>query len=185
MSNAGRKPIPTEIKIQHGTFRADQSLPDEIKIAPVSELPQPPEYMIGNDYAIKQWVLTTTELHKIGILVGIDLELLAIYCIEMATYIECKKLSKPLVIKARSGYQMPNPNISIGNKALGNALKIAPLFGITPSARTRIAAPKATTEDGWDKMLRQKKERMAQLIIHPMPQEAKQPKQLKQLPKAK
>ncbi|HWI67880.1 MAG TPA: P27 family phage terminase small subunit, partial [Nitrospiraceae bacterium] len=44
-----------------------------------------------------------------------------------------------MVVRAPSGYPMPNPYIAISNKSLGNCVKLWIELGLTPSARSRVS----------------------------------------------
>ena len=45
-----------------------------------------------------------------------------------------------MIVKAPSGYAMPNPWLAIQTKALAGCLKLWPELGLTPSSRTRVTA---------------------------------------------
>lgn len=139
----GRNKLPTELKILKGTLEKSRVLKDEMKPSTIKNLPYPPEWL--GDIAKKEWYVITKELHKLGMLTDLDLSILALYCNEIQTYIECNE-----ILKNKSRVQLfKNPDGSlkyasqssfqkIANDCLSKALKIATEFGLTPASRTRI-----------------------------------------------
>lgn len=78
----------------------------------------------------------------------VDLSLITTYCNEMALYIETETTLKTIgridEFYNEDGEltrRQSKPEQKIANDALNKALKIAVQFGLTPAARSRIAAP--------------------------------------------
>jgi P27 family predicted phage terminase small subunit len=61
-------------------------------------------------------------------------------CVEWAHYQKAITHRLPEIIKAPSGYAMPNPWIAIGNRALAALVKLWAELGLTPSSRSRVTA---------------------------------------------
>lgn len=145
MAKRGPKPKPLELHQRDGTHRKDRHIsPDQqVQVLPLTNVPPPPPYF--NQYAIVVYHTTAEELLAQGLLADIDVALFHSYCQEMGVYVEAQHElaagDKIITIK-KTGYQMPNPWIAVGNKALKNAKEIAVLFGITPSSRSSVTAAK-------------------------------------------
>lgn len=168
MSNAGRNPKPTALKIDQGTDRKDRVLENEVQPTTIIDTIPPDDL---DDLALAEWNYVVPELKRLGILTIVDLSIIKAYCLNMGRYFKSVKevaTEGEIMTIPKTGYKMPNPWIAIGNKALKNAIDIGVQYGFTPASRTRIAAPKPIEEDGWDKMLREKAERMAKLKVHPI-----------------
>lgn len=142
MGARGPKPKPSAILKKKGTFKQSRSAKNEYSPSLLEELPKPPTYF--NKYAKSEYLKTGAILLRDGLLANIDLSMFESYCMQMGIYMEAQFILKKegRVSKAKSGYLMPHPYVSIGNKALEQANKIAASFGISPSARTRVSATK-------------------------------------------
>ena len=137
----GRKPIPTEIKKQKGTFRKSRGV-DEIK-PELSLYPKPPEYL--TEHGLEVWSLTVPFLTGLKILTQVDEQLLGAYCNEMGRYNEIAakiKVNGILTKAPKNDYIMAHPLYARMKKSWKSATEIGVLFGITPSARTRVQAGK-------------------------------------------
>ena len=136
----GRKPIPTAIKEMKGTIEKSRILPNEMIVTINNEIPDAPEDL--NSEAQKLWNEVCHELKNNGLLANVDLGLVEAYCAELAQYKEAIrqiKRTSPL-IKSPSGYAMVSPWQTIRRQSLKAAMDLGQLFGVTPSARTRIGA---------------------------------------------
>lgn len=119
-----------------------------MKVKTVETLPQPPEWL--NDDGRAEWVSVTGELKTSGVLAYADFSIIAMYCNEIATYIDCQRQmqkagTRVMVIKDENGklkYAQQVPYQKIANDCVEKALKLAAEFGLTPSARTRIGSIK-------------------------------------------
>jgi P27 family predicted phage terminase small subunit len=134
----GNKPLPTAIKELRGTLEKSRILTNEMKVTINNDIPQAPEDL--NIEAKKIWNSVCHELKNNGILANVDLELVEAYCAELSQYKEAVrqiKKTSPL-IKSPSGYAMVSPWQTIRKQSLKAAMDLGQLFGVTPSARTRI-----------------------------------------------
>ena len=144
----GRKPLPTEVKRTRGTLQKCRTLENEMKVKTAETLPQPPEWL--NDDGRAEWVSVTGELKTSGVLAYADFSIIAMYCNEIATYIDCQRQmqkagTRVMVIKDENGklkYAQQVPYQKIAHDCVEKALKLAAEFGLTPSARTRIGSIK-------------------------------------------
>ena len=147
---AGRKPKPTHLKLVTGNPGKRKLNQNEPK--PVAKIPDVPEHL--SDDAKVEWGRVCQELFTLGLLTRLDRSMLASYCESWATWVDAVKQIKATgkVIKAPSGYPVPNPYIAIANRALDMIHKFASEFGMSPVARTRITVKNyGETEDGAEK----------------------------------
>jgi P27 family predicted phage terminase small subunit len=148
----GRPKLPTELKLLKGTLEKSRVLKDEMKPDNIVNIPYPPEWL--GDVAKKEWYAITKELHKLKMLTNLDLSMLAVYCNEIQTYIECQEMIKiktrVQIIKNPDG-TLKSQNQSayqrIANDSVMKAIKIASEFGLTPASRTRIGTAQIMDND--------------------------------------
>lgn len=141
----GRKPIPTAIKILKGTAEKSRINPNEYKPEPITQ-PIVSEFL-KTDYELKEWECITAQLISDGLLTGLDISIIEAYCIEMGKYKEAidKLTAEGKVLNGKKGLYL-NPYHLIAERSLDRALKIGVLFGVTPSARSRVSTtPKKKT----------------------------------------
>ncbi len=168
----GKHRLPTKVKELRGTLRPSRLIPNEMAMVLVQGVPEPPENL--PDRAKQEYYIITQALHDIGLLAGVDITALLIYCNEVATYcaedeevgrtiehIEITKdgieVEKELTIsnagiyfvKDRDGNRVPrkHPAIDVRNNALKNLISIGSMFGVTPAARTKISMPAKEKDD--------------------------------------
>ena len=111
-------------------------------------MPEPPPFITG--YAADEWWRTAPELHRLGLLTRIDVPALAAYCHafgqwRMAAELLAKMqandpIMNGMIIKTKYGDAAMNPLVSIVRKHAADVIRYASEFGLTPVARTRLAA---------------------------------------------
>ena len=94
------------------------------------------------------------ELHRIGLLTGVDRAALAAYCQAFGQWVEARRAIREmakanpstagLTIRTSNGNVIQNPLVGIANRAAADMVKYAVEFGMTPSARSRV---QATSDD--------------------------------------
>jgi len=141
----GRKPTPTHLKLVRGNpgkrrLNAAEPAPERVLPAP------PPE--LSADARI-EWDRIAGDLHRIGVLSGIDRAALAAYCQAYGRWIVAERaiakmaerdhLTEGLMIKTTNGNAVQNPLVGTANKAMADMVRYAAEFGMTPSARSRIS----------------------------------------------
>jgi len=104
-----------------------------------------PENLTGAE--VKIWHGLIPRLQDVGILTVTDLEMVVSYCIEYARYIECQRIIKKQGLTKMEAVgnkgeekEVPNVHLKISNEAIKNVMKLSIEFGMTPAARTRVAA---------------------------------------------
>jgi P27 family predicted phage terminase small subunit len=145
MSNTkGRKPLPTAQKQRQGTARKDRVLANEMQPTKVMAAGDPPQWL--NEEGRLEWLRIAPELSAAGVLAQTDLALLAAYCNEMGLYLAYEKaLHKGERIQTyyNEDGSVKHTQLSashrIAKEALTLALKLASEYGLTPSARSKVA----------------------------------------------
>jgi P27 family predicted phage terminase small subunit len=111
-------------------------------------VPEPPPFIRG--YAADEWWTVAVELHNMGVLSRIDQAPLAAYCHAygqwrmaaetLARMEDNDPQMKGLLHRTKYGDVTANPMVSIVRKAAADMVRYAAEFGLTPAARSRIAA---------------------------------------------
>lgn len=145
MPPRGPKTKPTKLKLLTGTARAHRLNPHEPQ--PVVARPDAPEHL--TDAAREEWERVVVELLAQGILTHLDRAALAAYCqaygrwsaaeTALARMAARDAVTDGLIVKTRSGNLIQNPLVGAANKAMADMVRYAAEFGMTPSARTRVA----------------------------------------------
>lgn len=143
---AGPRPAPTKLRMLKGN--PGKRPYNEKEPKPKIELPDPPEHL--NEDAQTEWNRIGPELVKLGIMSSLDTVALAAYCEIYARWVEAgtKLKETGLIVKAKNGYPLQNPYLSIQNTCLLQMRTFLCEFGMTPSSRTKIKAnPPTNSED--------------------------------------
>jgi P27 family predicted phage terminase small subunit len=149
---AGRKPIPTSLKILRGN--PGRRRLNALEPKPGTAIPDPPEHLTED--ALVEWVRITKQLEPLGLVSFLDRAALAAYCQaygrwacaerELKTYAE-KSGMGGLLYKTKSGNVIPSPLLGAANKAMADMVRYATEFGLTPSARVRVRGEKTAQEE--------------------------------------
>lgn len=146
---AGRKPKPAHLRVIEGKpgHRPIRMGPQ----AAGSAMPDPPDHL--NEIAREEWARVADGLHAIRLLETVDRAALAAYCQAYARWVQAERgiavmaqadqLTGGLMIKTSKGNAIQNPLVGTANKAAADVIRYAAEFGMTPSARVRLAVPGA------------------------------------------
>ena len=149
---AGRKPLPTQLKLVKGTARPHRMNPAEPQ--PSVAVPHPPEHLDAE--AAAKFADMATLLARHGVMTELDAGALARYVVIWRRWLEAEAEVKRRgpVVKTAGGNIIQNPFLAVANKCLAQLGQIESEFGLTPSSRTRIrmAAP-AETRDPFEDFL--------------------------------
>jgi P27 family predicted phage terminase small subunit len=131
----GRKPVPTSVKRQRGTYRPDRDHgPDPLE--PAAMAVQLPAELEGDARAVREWQRLAPILIEARQITEADRSALIAYCLEWSRYIKASRNA------ARENYRATNGRhsvwFSVQRHALTACLKLSAELGLTPSARTRI-----------------------------------------------
>ena len=150
----GTKPKPTHLKLIEGN-RGKRPLNRKEAAVPAA-LPVPPPHLTAD--ALEEWNRVAIWLHRIGLLSEVDRAALAAYAQAYGRWVQAERaiakmaekdqLTGGLMIKTSNGNAIQNPLVGTANKAAADMMRYAAEFGMTPSARSRIAA--TPPEEGSD-----------------------------------
>lgn len=152
---AGRRPIPTKLKLLRGNPGKRRLLKGEPQ--PRNEMPEPPDFL--GAVALAKWHSLAPELHRLGVLTILDATLLGLYCAMYARWrqaqegLECEGLTTCTA----EGRRLVSPYFQIGKDAFNMMCKLAVEFGLTPASRPKLARGEATPDDPLEVFLRNKK----------------------------
>lgn len=137
----GKTPTPTALKLLRGNPGKRPPAPNEPK--PAGWVGDPPTDVVGE--GLTEWRRLQPILEGLGLLTSADRSAFVNYCRAWGRMLEAEsQLAKlGLVVKAPSGYPLPNPYLSIQNKAYRQCFDFWLQYGMTPAARTRIQAEPA------------------------------------------
>jgi P27 family predicted phage terminase small subunit len=154
----GGRPIPTKLKLLRGNRGHDTKqklgLGYEIEPELVAVIPEPPMFL--DAYAVDEWHRVAHELYHLQLLAGVDVQSLAAYCQCYARWRVAEEvladmarrdpLTHGLLVKGGDAQPVQNPLIRIADRAMQQMVRYAAEFGLTPSARARIAASAALAD---------------------------------------
>lgn len=142
---AGRKPLPSNLKVLKGTARKGRENPDEPK--PNPGIPQPPAHL--GRYALMEWGRIVPELQLMGLITNVDMAALAAYCQCFDRWVRAESdIDKNgMMVETTNGNIIQSPSVGIANTALTLMHRYLTEFGMTPSSRSRISAPKKDEKD--------------------------------------
>ena len=149
---AGRKPLPTNIKLLRGN--PGKRPLNEREPEPKAKLPRAPEHL--NDEAKREWRRMAHTLYDLGLLTEIDRAALAAYCVAWGRWVEAEKnLQKygTVMMSPEKGWPVQSPYLSIANRAMEQMQKFMVEFGMTPSSRSRVKAVEHNEKDAFEEFL--------------------------------
>jgi len=143
----GPKPTPTAVLNLRGSWRGKSRKGEP---QPESAIPDPPAVVTGR--ALEEWNRMSPILHATGCLTLADVAIFTIYCQAYADWQDALEqiiATGGPIVRAPTGFAMPNPYLTIRNQAAKHLLSSAAELGLSPSARTRIKAePAKNTSSG-------------------------------------
>ena len=139
----GPKPLPTQLKLARGSRRVT----DHLEPKPQVVRPTRPAHLSRT--ARSEWDRIAPELERLGLLTKLDRAALAAYCQAYGRWVMAEKEAAVhgLVVKTKDGNLIQNPYLSIANKAMRQMHEFLVEFGMSPSARTRVAVTPRTDPD--------------------------------------
>lgn len=152
MATRGMRPKPTHLKLIEGN-PGGRKLGREPK--PRQITPNPPEELDAD--AREEWDRMATALDRLGLLTEIDRSAFIAYCQAYGRWANAQRSLKAMALKDPTGAQaqiirttagnwIQNPLIGIANKAARDLVNFATEFGMTPSARARLAIADAGSD---------------------------------------
>jgi len=141
---AGRKRVPTKLKVLKGTYREDRSIKDEI--FPDPNIPEAPDFL--SKEALIEWGRITVQLSKLNLLTEIDMAALALYCQAWGRIVKYEKVvaEKGELYKTQNGNVQLSPAMWVVNKAYEQVYKFLSEFGMSPAARAKVSVNDANKQ---------------------------------------
>ena|SRR5215475_2418606 len=140
------RPIPLSLKVLRGNPGHQRLRPEPMPtISPA--VPEPPEYL--PELAREAWHFLAKELYRLNLLTIVDLHAFAAYCQAYARWraAEDELKAEGLTMNGRFG-RVQNPLVGIAEHASRDMVRFGAEFGLTPSARTRIATGRVEGRPG-------------------------------------
>lgn len=137
----GRKPKPSAQRKLEGNPGRRPLNTREPELPPMDvHAETPPAELADNVVASAEWTRLLPLLRRARAITDGDRGSLLALCQQWAVYLAAaQRVARGgMVVKAPSGYPMPNPYIAIANKSLGNCIKLWVELGLTPSSRSRV-----------------------------------------------
>ena len=134
----GRKALPGNLHVLHGTHRADRH-GGGLAVQIVN--PDPPAGM--PEAATAEWRRIAPILSKYRLLSDLDTVALEAYCRVYARWLQAERaldLEDSLVFRTSTGYEAQNAHLSIINSCLKQMQSLMAEFGMTPATRERLKA---------------------------------------------
>lgn len=157
MTRRGRPPKPTNLKVLEGNPGKRPLSVNEPKPKPIP--PKCPAWMAPEGK--KLWKRLMPELERLGLMTIVDGAAFEAVCQNYATWVKCEKhlkkygLTMKLYTKARDEYEIPRPEVAIGQKALKSVHTFMTEFGLTPASRVKLGTkPGGEEEDPMEALLR-------------------------------
>lgn len=154
MTFRGGKPVPSAIKQVLGNPGRRPISTAEPR--PTMPRPAAPEFL--NAEGAAEWDRISAELAGMGLLSGLDRGGLGAVCQAYGRWVQAevalakmKNEADGLIIRTKSGNMIQNPLVGVANKAMSDYMRFAAEFGMTPSARTRIAVGEGDEPDPIDR----------------------------------
>lgn len=149
---AGRKPLPTHLKLVKGTARPHRLNKDEPK--PTVAMPEPPSHL--DERAKAKFASMAEMLARHGVMTELDAGALSRYVVVWCRWIDAEAEIKRRgpVVKTEGGNIIQNPFLAVANKCLLQMAQLESEFGLTPSSRSRIRMAEPTeTVDPFEEFL--------------------------------
>ena len=158
MAKPGPQPVPSEMKRLKGNPGHRPISDDEPKPLVSPGVPDPPDWI--ESYAKDIWGVLAPELHRRGLLTGLDLTTWAAYCQSYARWRTAEEWlsehDETIELRDRKNKVRNVIRASAcqtSREALADMNRFGSQFGLSPSARTSIhAAPTAKTVNKFKKL---------------------------------
>jgi len=145
MAQRGPKTKPTRLKVLSGTARKHRLNAREPQ--PGIARPEAPDHL--TPAARLEWDRVIEQTVTMGIMTELDRGALAAYCQAYGRWVSAETalagmadrdaVTHGLIIRTKAGNAIQNPLVGAANKAMADMVRYAAEFGLTPSARARVA----------------------------------------------
>lgn len=156
---SGPAPTPQAIKALKG-FPRHESNAKRHKKEPKfhrGALPPPPGDIQGK--AREEWLRISAELHNLGLLTSVDINLFGAYCNAYAIWIEAREKMatgdglNEFTLTTDKGNIIFNPLYNIARQAALDMVRFGSEFGFGPASRARVAQVEAGEQDEFSGLL--------------------------------
>jgi P27 family predicted phage terminase small subunit len=132
--------MPQTLRLLNGDTHKDRYNDAEPK-APEGKM-EPPFDL--SDEVRKIWVSRLALLEQMDLATPADIDSWRAYCEAVVIHEKASRalVGQPVLIKGLSGFLVKNPALQIQRDAALTVLRFAQQFGLTPSARSTVRAPK-------------------------------------------
>jgi P27 family predicted phage terminase small subunit len=139
---AGRKPLPTHLKLVKGTARPHRLNNNELK--PPLVVPEPPDHL--DERAKEKFIGMAGMLARYGVMTELDAGAVSRYAIVWCRWLDAEAEIKKRgpVVKTTGENIIQNPFLAVANKCMVQMAQIESEFGLTPSSRSRIRMEEPT-----------------------------------------
>lgn len=131
----GRLPVPTHLKVIRGNPGKRRIHPEPEPAQP-AEVPVAPTFLAG--YSLAEWGRVAPELHRLGLLTGLDVMPLGAYCTAYGRW----RLAEESIARIADGDHLSPEHralIRVARAAVADMLRFASEFGMSPTSRTRLS----------------------------------------------
>jgi len=130
--------LPTAIKEDKGTARADRQLTNEMPIIALAEVPLPPA-QFQDDRVKGMWLDVCNMLVPLGLLDLVGIRQIEMYCDAYQEYLSCQDhIVETGVTTLLSDKKYKPPVFTIRDNAFTRMQRIGASFGFDPSSKTKI-----------------------------------------------
>jgi P27 family predicted phage terminase small subunit len=147
----GTKPTPTALRVVRGN-PGKRPMPADPQVA--AKLPSAPRHLTKEARA--EWRRAGRALESAGLIATIDRALFEAYCTAYGRMVEAeKKIAEfGLTDTTPNGMIVKSAWLQIADRAIAQLAKLAPEFGMSPSARTRVApAQSEASADDFEELM--------------------------------
>lgn len=144
---AGRKPVPTKLKLLRGNPGKRPLNDSEPQPAEVTKPPRAPQYL--DDIARREWRRVIRYLVNSRVLTHVDLAAIEAYCQAYARWrqAEARVGAEGAVTETTNGNLIQSPWVSIANTSQREMRSWMTEMGMTASSRSRVKTVGAAEED--------------------------------------
>ena len=155
MGKRGPAPKPTAIKKLQGNAGRRELNEDEPKYDTPKVLPDPPDALVGDKYARKEWKVLGEILLKVGVLTEGDYNALTVYCKLYSRWYQAEQKirEKGLTTLSAMGGEVVRPEVKIAQDTAKLMKEYLKEFGLTPASRSAIKAVGVSEKDTDDPFL--------------------------------
>ena len=143
----GPPPTPLHLRLLKGN-PGKRAIRPEVEPEREPTCPEPPPFLQG--YAADEWWRVAEDLHRLRLLTLVDTMPLAAYAMSYARWrtteetlarmAESDPVTHALLVRSTDGNPRRNPLVKIAADAADDMVRYAGEFGMTPVARSRLAA---------------------------------------------